>query len=66
MTGYNLRDLSFKAGRNGNHCVLDAGDTHPSFEENGITAEDNPVDVSVTQAEIAMVGWMGYPTGVSQ
>ena len=56
MAGYNLRDLSFKAGRNGNHCVLDTGDIHPSFEENGITAEDNTVEVSVTQAKIAMVG----------
>ena len=63
MKGYNLRDLSFKAGRNGNHCILDIGDTHPSFKENGVTAEDNTVEVSVTQAEIAMVGWMGYPHG---
>ena len=56
MTGYNLRDLSFKAGRNGNHCILDTGDTHPLFEENGVTAEDNTVEVSVSQAEIDMVG----------
>ena len=60
MMGYNLQDLSFKAGQNRNHCILDTGDTHPSFEENGVTAENNTVEVSVTQAEVAMVEWREY------
>ena len=59
ITGYNLQDLSFKVEKDGNHCVLETCDTHPSFKENGVTAEDNTVEVSVSQAEIAMVGWMG-------
>ena len=63
ITGYNLQDLSFKVEKDGNHCVLETCDTHPSFKENGVTAENNAVEVSVTHDEIAMVGWTGYPRG---
>ena len=63
MTGYNLRDHSFKAEREGNDCVIDDGGKHPTFEENGVTAEENTIKVSVAQAEISMVGWRGYPHG---
>ena len=66
MTGYNLRDLSFKAGREGNHCVIDAGGMHPTFEENSITAEETQSRCQSLRLRSPRWGGEDTPTVMSQ